>query len=100
MIQRVNKNSDLVIQLDVDLTEVRDFHVEYYTDGEFIKTVYPTGIDGLVYVTLSSEDLNKMNDGVLKCTIRYYFLNDDFPDKKQNIIEKQTLGMWIYSGKV
>lgn len=45
MIRRINKQSDIVIQLDMDLTNVSSLEIVYYTDESYQYTITLEDID-------------------------------------------------------
>lgn len=87
MIQRQNKNNDLIIQ--VEGTGISQ--IEYYTDGlyKYVVNYSPT-------VCIPSQELLKMNDGQLKSTVYLSEINTDFPDGTKDRTINQTFEIWIY----
>ena len=95
MIRRIQKNQDLVINLKLDLEGANTVTIEYYTDKEYIFTVTvdPSITEQVVY--LPAEELEKMNEGQLRCTIKYSYDNTNFPDNTQDIINEQDFELWL-----
>lgn len=87
MIQRQNKNNDLVIQ--VEGTGISQ--IEYYTDGlyKYVVNYSPT-------VCIPSQELLKMNDGQLRSTVYLSEENNNFPDGTKDRTINQTFEIWIY----
>lgn len=102
MIQRINKQSDLTIQLGIDMTNIISLSIKYYTDKDYSYTVTKDNIiniDNLYYVFIPSTELSKMNDGQLKSEINYSMSNNNFPDGTNDKFIIQFLPIWIYSKK-
>lgn len=86
MLQRQNKNNDLLIQVEgAGISKI-----EYYTDGLYKYTVEysPT-------VYIPSSELQKMNDGQLRSTVYLATDNENYPDGTQDRVINQTFNIWI-----
>ena len=102
MIQRINKQSDLTIQLGIDMTNIISLSIKYYTDKDYSYTVTKDSIitlDGVYYVFIPSTELSKMNDGQLKSEVTYSMINNNFPDGINDKFIIQFLPVWINSKK-
>lgn len=98
MIRRVSKQSDLVIQLDMDLTNIETLEIVYYTDSEYSYSITKDDIDITndgQFVYIPSQELELMNDGILKSDIKYHLNNIYYPDGSYDNVIKQDLGVWI-----
>ena len=96
MIRRYSKTNDLAIKVDIDLNNIESIEISYFTDGEYKYTV--TEIDQTdtgLYIYIPSQELQKMNDGILYSQIKYYLICTNYPDSKYNEIKKQSLDIWI-----
>ena len=100
MVQRVDKHSDLIIELiDVDLESLRELNLEYYTENA--ESPFVVNKDELdvkkegVFVNIPSNEVSKFPDGLLKCSVKYKLSNSKFPDGTYDKILKQNLGVWL-----
>lgn len=90
MLQRQNKNNDLVIQVEgAGISKI-----EYYTDG-----LYKYMVDYAPTVYIPSSELQKMNDGQLKCTVYLSTPDNNFDDGTKDMTIDQTFNIWIGSEK-
>lgn len=100
MIRRINKQSDIVIQLDMDLTNVSSLEIVYYTDDSYQYTITLEDIDVIVdkgqFIYLPSQELELMNDGQLKSIVKYNFMNTNYPDGTYSNVIKQSLDVWLH----
>lgn len=86
MLQRQNKNNDLVIEVQgAGISKI-----EYYTDG-----LYKYMVDYSPIVYIPSSELQKMNDGQLRSTVYLATDNENYPDGTQDRVINQTFDIWI-----
>ena len=98
MIRRISKQSDLVIQLDMDLTNISSLEIQYYTDSEYCCTFILEDIDITdqgQFIYLPSDQLQLMKDGQLKSIVKYSFINSNYPDSKYDNVINQSLEVWL-----
>lgn len=98
MIRRISKQSDIVIQLEMDLTNIASLEIVYYTDSEYSYSIKLEDIDftddgQLIY--LHSQELQLMNEGQLKSIVKYNFTNTNYPDSNYNNVINQNLDIWL-----
>lgn len=90
MLQRQNKNNDLVIQVEgAGISKI-----EYYTDG-----LYKYMVDYAPTVYIPSSELQKMNDGQLRSTVYLSTPDNNFDDGTKDMTIDQTFNIWIGSEK-
>lgn len=99
MIQRVCKNNDVVIELEMNLENLLFLELEYYTDGvaKYIATLDNLHFEnGKAYVYIPSAKLMLMEDGQLRCKVRYAYENLKYADGQQDRCIHQILEAYIY----
>ena len=90
MLQRQNKNNDLVIEVQgAGISKI-----EYYTDG-----LYKYMVDYSPIVYIPSSELQKMNDGQLRSTVYLSTPDNNFDDGSKDKTIDQTFNIWIGSEK-
>lgn len=88
MLQRQNKNNDLVIEVQgAGISKI-----EYYTDG-----LYKYMVDYSSIVYIPSSELQKMNDGQLRSTVYLSTPDNNFDDGSKDKTIDQVFDIWIGS---
>lgn len=88
MLQRQNKNNDLVIEVQgAGISKI-----EYYTDG-----LYKYMVDYSPIVYIPSSELQKMNDGQLRSTVYLSTPDNNFDDGSKDKTIDQVFDIWIGS---
>ena len=88
MLQRQNKNNDLVIEVQgAGISKI-----EYYTDG-----LYKYMVDYSPIVYIPSSELQKMNDGQLRSTVYLSTPDNNFDDGSKDKTIDQVFEIWIGS---
>lgn len=91
MLQRQNKNNDLVIEVQgAGISKI-----EYYTDG-----LYKYMVDYSPIVYIPSSELQKMNDGQLRSTVYLSTPDNNFDDGSKDKTIDQVFDIWIGSGSI
>lgn len=98
MIRRISKQSDLVIELEMDLSNIASLEIVYYTDSEYSYSINLEDVDITdqgQFIYLPSQELELMNEGQLKSIVKYNFTNTNYPDNMYNNVINQNLEVWL-----
>lgn len=98
MLQRYSKQSDLVIELEMDLTNIVSLEIVYYTDSEYSYSILLEDVDitdNGQFIYIPSQELQLMNEGQLKSIVKYNFTNTNYPDNMYNNVINQNLEVWL-----
>lgn len=98
MIRRISKQSDLVIELEMDLSNIASLEIVYYTDSEYSYSINLEDVDITdqgQFIYIPSTELELMNEGQLKSIVKYSFNNTNYPDNKYDNVINQNLEVWL-----
>lgn len=98
MLQRYSKQSDLVIELEMNLTNIVSLEIVYYTDSEYSYSILLEDVDitdNGQFIYIPSSELQLMNEGQLKSIVKYNFTNTNYPDNMYNNVINQNLEVWL-----
>ena len=98
MIRRISKQSDLVIELEMDLSNIASLEIVYYTDSEYSYSINLEDVDITdqgQFIYIPSTELKLMNVGQLKSIVKYSFNNTNYPDNKYDNVINQNLEVWL-----
>lgn len=98
MIRRISKQSDLVIELEMDLSNIASLEIVYYTDSEYSYSINLENVDITdqgQFIYIPSTELELMNEGQLKSIVKYSFNNTNYPDNKYDNVNNQNLEVWL-----
>ena len=98
MIRRISKQSDLVIELEMDLSNIASLEIVYYTDSEYSFSINLEDVDITdqgQFIYIPSTELELMNEGQLKSIVKYSFNNTNYPDNKYDNVINQNLEVWL-----
>lgn len=98
MIRRISKQSDLVIELEMDLSNIASLEIVYYTDSEYSYSINLEDVDITdqgQFIYIPSTELELMNVGQLKSIVKYSFNNTNYPDNKYDNVINQNLEVWL-----